>query len=158
YRLANQIHCHVVAADLVGDDAKKMEAIDDFDRSRGFSGSSLQLQQAGRLDDAAAPRPTARQSEPRLRPALQEWRFASPVSPPFVVVFDSLRRLGRSRLPQMTTASASMIAICSDLARFSFSRPNFSAPPPSCYSVAAGPVALSTCSLFWGHLSILICH
>jgi len=28
YRLANQVHCHVVAADLVGDDAKKMEAID----------------------------------------------------------------------------------------------------------------------------------
>src|SRR5215831_4161978 len=28
YRLANQVHCHVVAADLVGDEAKKMEAID----------------------------------------------------------------------------------------------------------------------------------
>src|SRR5262249_55787388 len=28
YRLANQVHCHVVAAELVGDDAKKMEAID----------------------------------------------------------------------------------------------------------------------------------
>jgi len=28
YRLANQVHCHVVAADLVGNDAKKMEAID----------------------------------------------------------------------------------------------------------------------------------
>src|SRR5262245_42097212 len=27
YRLANQVHCNVVAADLVGDDAKKMEAI-----------------------------------------------------------------------------------------------------------------------------------
>src|SRR5262245_33435215 len=27
YCLANQVHCHVVAADLVGDDAKKMEAI-----------------------------------------------------------------------------------------------------------------------------------
>jgi hypothetical protein len=28
YRLANQVHCHLVAADLVGDEAKKMEAID----------------------------------------------------------------------------------------------------------------------------------
>src|SRR6516225_10674839 len=28
YRLANQVHCHVVASDLVGNDAKKMEAID----------------------------------------------------------------------------------------------------------------------------------
>src|SRR6516165_2042682 len=28
YRLANQVDCHVVAADLVCDDAKKMEAID----------------------------------------------------------------------------------------------------------------------------------
>jgi hypothetical protein len=27
-RLANQAYCHVVAADLVGDEAKKMEAID----------------------------------------------------------------------------------------------------------------------------------
>ena len=28
YRLANQVHRHLVAADLVGDEAKKMEAID----------------------------------------------------------------------------------------------------------------------------------
>src|SRR5215831_7901781 len=28
YRLANQVHCHLVAADLLGDEAKKMEAID----------------------------------------------------------------------------------------------------------------------------------
>ena len=28
YRLANQVYCHLVAADLVGDEAKEMETID----------------------------------------------------------------------------------------------------------------------------------
>src|SRR5262249_19778622 len=97
------------------------------DRSRGFSCSSFQLQQADRLDDAAAPSPTTRQSEPRgsaLRLAPQEWGFASPVSPPFVVVFGSLRRCARSRLPQMTTGLARMIiAPCA----ISLSWPNFPA-------------------------------
>ena len=92
YRLANQVHCHLVAADLVGDTAKEMEAVDvilidredfpvaafSFGKSAGSMMPQRRVQQLGNL--------IARRCWLRRAP---EWGFVSLVSPPFVVVCDS---------------------------------------------------------------------